>query len=60
MRIDAHHHFWKPGRYSYPWLGPHVAPIHREFGPEDLRPLLEQKQIDRTVLVQTIGSRRAN
>lgn len=56
MRIDAHHHFWKLGRYDYPWLGPQLNAIYRDFGPGDLPPLLARHRIDRTVLVQTISS----
>lgn len=56
MRVDAHHHFWQPGRYDYPWLGPHLKAIYRDFGPGDLQPLLERHRIARTVLVQTISS----
>jgi predicted TIM-barrel fold metal-dependent hydrolase len=56
MRIDAHHHFWKLGRYDYPWLGPQLSAIYCDFGPSDLEPLLARHRIDRTVLVQTISS----
>ena len=56
MRIDAHHHFWKLDRYDYPWMGPELRPIHRDFGPADLQPLLAKHRIDRSVLVQTISS----
>jgi len=56
MRIDAHHHFWKLGRYDYSWLGPDLKAIYRDFGPDDLAPLLARHRIDRTVLVQTISS----
>jgi L-fuconolactonase len=56
MIIDAHQHFWDPGRAEYPWLTDEWAPIRRRFGPEDLRPLLAQCGVDRTVLVQTRSS----
>ena len=54
MRIDAHHHLWQLGQFDYRWLDtePH-APIRRDFLPADLRPLLDQAGIDRTVVVQT-------
>jgi L-fuconolactonase len=54
--VDAHHHFWDPARRDYPWMGDAVAAIRRPFGPEDLRPLLTEGRIDRTVLVQTVSS----
>jgi len=56
MRIDAHHHFWRIGRYDYVWMSPELGVLHRDYGPEDLKPLLVRNRIDRTVLVQTIGS----
>src|SRR5688572_29340420 len=55
VRIDAHHHFWQIGRYTYPWIEPGGV-LDRSFGPGELAPLLDQHQIDRSVLVQTIAS----
>jgi L-fuconolactonase len=57
-RIDAHHHFWDtsaPDR-DYYWMTDDVAAIRGHYGPSDLRPLLQEQGIDRTVLVQTIPS----
>jgi L-fuconolactonase len=55
-RIDAHHHFWDPDRYHYPWMvGAAMDPVRRRFGPEDLRPVLDAAGIDGTVLVQTLS-----
>ena len=51
--VDAHHHFWDPTRADYPWMTDALAPIRRPFGPDDLRPLLAETGVDRTVLVQT-------
>ena len=51
--IDAHHHFWDPGRADYPWMaGPQMAPIRRPFGPADLAPLLADNGIDASIVVQ--------
>ena len=56
-RIDAHHHFWDPARYSYPWMaGDALDPVRRAFAPGDLRGALEEERIDGTVLVQTLPS----
>jgi L-fuconolactonase len=53
MRIDAHQHFWRVSRGDYGWLTPDAHPaICRDFGPDDLRPLLGAADIERTVLVQ--------
>jgi L-fuconolactonase len=57
VRIDAHHHFWDPARYSYPWMaGDAMAPVRRAFAPDDLRGTLGEERIDGTVLVQTLSS----
>ncbi len=55
MRIDAHHHVWKLGKFDYSWMSGLNVLLH-DFGPEELRPLLNKIGIDRTVLVQTIAS----
>lgn len=52
MRIDSHQHFWKPERGDYGWLTPELTALYRDFLPSDLRPLLDEHGIDRTILVQ--------
>ncbi len=52
QRIDAHQHFWRLDRGDYGWLTPDLAAIHRDFMPDDLRPMLDDAGIDGTVLVQ--------
>ncbi len=56
MRIDAHQHFWSIARGDYGWLGPHVPALHRDFGPDDLAPILTRHGIAATVLVQAAPS----
>ena len=58
-RVDAHHHVWTLSRGDYDWLQPTeaLAPIHRDFGLEDLRPLLAGENIGATVLVQAAPTR---
>ncbi len=51
-RIDSHQHFWRLARGDYGWLTPEKGPIFRDFGLDDLRPLLAAGRIDATVLVQ--------
>lgn len=48
-RVDAHHHVWSIARGDYGWLSPEL-PIARDYGLDDLRPLLGD--ITATVLVQ--------
>jgi L-fuconolactonase len=52
VRIDAHQHFWSLARGDYGWLTPALAPIYRDFGPDDLAPLLQERGIAKTILVQ--------
>jgi L-fuconolactonase len=55
--VDAHHHFWTPGKYDYYWMaGESLAPIRKPFGPAELKPLLDEAGVDSTVLVQTVPS----
>lgn len=57
VRIDAHQHFWpQPTPELFPWMTDAQAALRRPFGPEDLRPLLQARQIDWSVLVQTRSS----
>ncbi|MBB3769561.1 L-fuconolactonase [Angulomicrobium tetraedrale] len=54
MRIDAHQHFWRIAERAGQWPPPDLTAIHRDFGPEDLQPLLAAAGINGTVLVQTM------
>jgi L-fuconolactonase len=54
--VDAHHHFWDPGRADYPWLTDDLTVIRRPFGPADLAPLLASAGVDASILVQTRSS----
>lgn len=52
MIIDAHQHVWRVARGDYGWLTPDLQPLYRDYGPDDLRPLLAKHGIGRTILVQ--------
>ncbi len=53
MQIDAHQHFWRVDRGDYGWLTPQAHPaICRDFGPDDLKPLMAAAGVTCTVLVQ--------
>lgn len=54
--VDAHHHFWDPTRRDYYWMSDELDRIRRPFGPADIKPLLQETGVDRTVVVQTIPS----
>jgi L-fuconolactonase len=48
--IDAHQHFWDPGRAEYPWMTD--GPLKRRYAPADLEPLLHEHGVSGTVVVQ--------
>ncbi len=54
MRIDAHQHFWKfvGNEADYVWMTDVYSVLQRDFGPEDLAPLLSATGFDGTVAVQ--------
>lgn len=52
MRIDAHQHFWHFDPEEYEWIDDRKAAIRRDFGPEELKPLLEARGLDGSVAVQ--------
>lgn len=56
MRIDAHQHFWRYDAAKYAWISREMAPLQRDFLPEDLRPLLEGTGFDGSVAVQACHS----
>ena len=54
ITVDAHQHFWELGRFAYEWLQePSLQPIRRNFLPDDLQPLLQERGIEKTIFVQT-------
>ena len=52
MRVDAHQHYWKYSRERYDWIDGRMAAIARDFGPDDLAPLLDDSGFDGSVAVQ--------
>ncbi len=54
ITINAHQHFWELHRFNTTWLdAPPLAPIRRNFLPEDLAPLLDAAGIQKSIFVQT-------
>lgn len=60
MRIDSHHHLWNYDPVRHAWITPEMQTIRRDFGAQDLRPVLERHQIDGTIVVQVDQSEREN
>jgi L-fuconolactonase len=56
MRVDAHQHFWRLAAREGAWPPPALAPIYRDFYPDDLAGLLQQSGVAATVLVQSMPS----
>lgn len=52
MRIDAHQHFWNYSAAEYPWIGPGLERLARDYLPQDLAPLMAAEGIDGAVAVQ--------
>lgn len=55
-RVDAHQHFWDPGRFEYPWMISRVQGLIRAFLPEHLKSHLMRAEINQTIVVQAISS----
>jgi L-fuconolactonase len=55
-RIDSHVHFWALARGDYGWLTPALAPLYRDFGRDELAPLIAAAGVDAVVLVQAAPS----
>jgi L-fuconolactonase len=52
MRIDAHVHFWRYDAAQYAWIDDALAPLKRDFLPDDLAPLAAAAGIEGVVAVQ--------
>ncbi len=51
MKLDSHQHFWSYDPAQYPWIPP-TSPLHRDWLPADLAPLLATAGIDGCIAVQ--------
>jgi L-fuconolactonase len=51
MRLDSHQHFWNYDAAQYPWIAP-GSPLHRDWLPQDLAPLLAAATFDGCIAVQ--------
>ena len=55
MTVDSHQHFWRLDEPGRDWPTPGLAPIYRDFGPQELLPQLHEQGVSATVLVQSMG-----
>ncbi|QGQ96111.1 amidohydrolase [Paenibacillus psychroresistens] len=56
MRIDAHQHYWQLSRGDYGWLTPEAGDLHQDYLPKQLAPLLQQHNIDKSIVVQAAST----
>ncbi len=56
MIIDSHQHFWQVGRFDYPWMDSSVKVLYQDYLPSQLKPILDQNSVSKTVLVQASNS----
>lgn len=52
MRIDSHQHFWKFDPVRDSWIDDSMAIIRRDFLPKDLKPILQNNNMDGCIAVQ--------
>jgi len=50
--LDSHQHFWRIDRRDYGWLTAASGTLYRDYQPTDLEPLLRERHIDGTIVVQ--------
>lgn len=50
--IDSHHHLWKYDPDQYPWIGPNMSVLARDYLGNDLRVMIDQAGVEGTVVVQ--------
>jgi len=53
MYVDSHQHFWKLSRGDYSWMTPDMKKLYKDFFPSDLEPLIKEKNISKTIIVQS-------
>jgi L-fuconolactonase len=54
--IDAHQHYWNPGRGDYDWMPKDDPVLARPYAPSELEPQLAAHGIEGTVLVQAAAT----
>ena len=56
MIVDAHQHFWQVERFDYPWMDSSVKVLFQDYLPAQLKPMLDENGVSKTVLVQASNS----
>lgn len=50
--IDTHQHFWRLSRGGYGWMPKDNQTLYKDYEPDDLKPLLNEVGINKTIVVQ--------
>lgn len=58
MKIDSHQHFWKYDPKKQDWIDSSMEVLKQNYLPQDLIPILENHQIDGSIVVQAEESFR--
>ena len=59
-RIDAHQHFWLYNKQDFDWVTDDMHKLRSNFLPRDLKPLLDENNIDGCVAIQTNQTLKEN
>lgn len=54
--IDAHQHFWLLSHGYYDWMTSECKPLHKDFLPGNLKPILDKLGINGTIVVQAAAT----
>lgn len=52
VRIDSHQHFWRYRAADYPWIGPGMGVLARDYLPDELWPQMHAQALGASIAVQ--------
>ncbi len=52
MKIDAHHHFWRYCEQEYPWIGPGMDLLRRDYLPAEFERVMQSSGFGGSIAVQ--------
>jgi len=52
MKIDAHQHFWHYRKHEYPWIGPGMDALSRDYLPAEFERLMRSAGFGGSIAVQ--------
>ncbi|MDR8732220.1 amidohydrolase family protein [Burkholderia pseudomultivorans] len=57
VRIDSHQHFWRYRASDYPWIGPDMRVLARDYLPDALWPQMHAQALGASIAVQARAGR---